>query len=364
MALGGLILALLACSAPPRLTRGLTPPDPPPIPRPKPASLSSGAPFVVPSTSLDSPVEAAAEPPSEIRFHSVKSGDTVFSVARTYGIPLRTLIDNNNLTPPFVLYLGQRLVVPAPRVHLVARGDTVYGISRRYRVDMSDLMRLNRIGPPFTIRLGQTLVLPTPSAVQVAAAPPLGGAAAPPPSAAQPQAQAQVQAQAQAQALGVPLPRPKPVPGTAPAPVRWAGPIPQPPPRAGGRFLWPTRGKVILGYGPKGGGLHNDGINIAAPAGTPVAAAENGVVAYAGNELRGYGNLILLRHADGWVTAYAHAEALLVRRGEIVRRGQTIARVGRSGSVERPQLHFEIRKGSRAVDPLRELSRQAATSAG
>ena len=119
----------------------------------------------------------------------------------------------------------------------------------------------------------------------------------------------------------------------------------------------------MTSFGPGKGGLHNDGINIAAPRGTPVRAAENGVVAYVGNELRGFGNLILVKHAGGWVTAYAHNEKLLVRRGDKVARGQAIAQVGSTGNVARPQLHFEIRKGARAVNPTKLLDRQNASLA-
>jgi murein DD-endopeptidase MepM/ murein hydrolase activator NlpD len=132
-------------------------------------------------------------------------------------------------------------------------------------------------------------------------------------------------------------------------------PEPAPAPRGGERFLWPVKGQVISNFGPKKGGLNNDGINIAAPAGTSVIAADNGVVAYAGNELRGFGNLLLIRHADGWVTAYAHNEKLLVKRGEKVKRGQAIAQIGSTGNVSAPQLHFEIRKGTDPVDPLKYL---------
>ena len=138
--------------------------------------------------------------------------------------------------------------------------------------------------------------------------------------------------------------------------------IPAPPPRAGGKFLWPVRGRTIAGYGRKKDGLHNDGINIAAPRGAPVRAADNGVVAYLGNELRGFGNLILLKHAGGWVTAYAHNQDFLVKRGQTVTRGQPIARVGSSGNVATPQLHFEIRKGTRSVDPTRFLGPQRAAA--
>ncbi len=127
----------------------------------------------------------------------------------------------------------------------------------------------------------------------------------------------------------------------------------EPSPRAG--FRWPLQGPMLAGYGPAGDGGHNDGINIGAPQGTPIVAADNGIVAYAGNELRGYGNLLLIRHADGWVTAYAHTDRILVAQGDRVQAGQTVATVGSSGAVSDPQLHFEIRRGSDSVDPLDHL---------
>jgi murein DD-endopeptidase MepM/ murein hydrolase activator NlpD len=138
---------------------------------------------------------------------------------------------------------------------------------------------------------------------------------------------------------------------TQPAPVKAAeatGALPT--------FRWPVRGRVIAGYGAKTNGKQNDGINLAVPEGTPVKAAEDGVVAYAGNELKGYGNLVLVRHSNGFVTAYAHASEVMVKRGETIKRGQTIAKSGQSGEVGSPQLHFEIRKGSSPVDPLQFLN--------
>ncbi len=131
--------------------------------------------------------------------------------------------------------------------------------------------------------------------------------------------------------------------------------------KGAGRFLWPVSGKVVSNFGRRGTGLHNDGINIAADPNTPVKAADTGTVVYAGNELAAYGNLLLVRHANGYVTAYAHNKKLLVGRGDTVSRGQTIALVGSTGDVDRPQLHFEIRKGDRAVDPNRLLVRETAS---
>jgi murein DD-endopeptidase MepM/ murein hydrolase activator NlpD len=121
-------------------------------------------------------------------------------------------------------------------------------------------------------------------------------------------------------------------------------------------FRWPVKGRVIAGFGSKPNGSQNDGINLAVPEGTPIKAAEDGVVAYAGNELKGYGNLVLIRHSDGFVSAYANASELLVKRGDSVKRGQVIAHAGQTGNVTSPQLHFEIRKGSTPVDPTKYLS--------
>jgi murein DD-endopeptidase MepM/ murein hydrolase activator NlpD len=122
-------------------------------------------------------------------------------------------------------------------------------------------------------------------------------------------------------------------------------------PRTSGRFEWPVMGRVISGYGPKPGGEHNDGINIAVPAGTPVRAAEDGTVVYADNELKGFGNLLLVRHKDRWMTAYAHLDRMAVKSGDKVKRGQTIGTVGATGTVDKPQLHFEVRRGTEALNP-------------
>ena len=131
---------------------------------------------------------------------------------------------------------------------------------------------------------------------------------------------------------------------------------------AGLSLRWPVRGKIISGFGAKPNGLKNEGINIAAPEGTNIQAADGGVVAYAGNELKGYGNLILLRHAGGYVTAYAHASQLLVKRGDTVKRGDVIAKTGQTGAVQSPQLHFEVRKGATALDPNKYLTSSTASN--
>ena len=137
-------------------------------------------------------------------------------------------------------------------------------------------------------------------------------------------------------------------PSAAPGPTASAEP---PPASHSGIFLWPVRGHVLENYGAGPDGTHNDGINIAAARGAPVQAADAGAVAYAGNELRGYGNLILIKHPNGWISAYAHCDLILVKTGQKVARGQVIARVGSTGNVSEPQLHFELRRGKHPVDP-------------
>jgi murein DD-endopeptidase MepM/ murein hydrolase activator NlpD len=169
----------------------------------------------------------------------------------------------------------------------------------------------------------------------------------------------------------VPAAKPEPAKPTAvespapppPKPEQTAAlPPPMPAPPGARSFLWPVHGRVIAAYGSGAGGTHNDGMNIAASEGSTVVAAAAGTVAYAGNELRGYGNLVLVKHADGWMTAYAHNSVLLVKRGDKVRRGQAIARVGATGAVGEPQLHFEVRRGARALDPAEYLPPSAATA--
>lgn len=283
------------------------------------------------------PVAAGAE-----RAYTVARGDTVYGIARRHGVPIRTLIEANRLHPPYLLRLGQKLVLHERRHHTVGSGETVYAISRLYGVDMHSLARLNGLRPPYTIATGRRLLLPGSVA---GSAPPREVATAAPPPAAIGQA-AKVRPPA---ARGAPAP-----PAVAVAAIDRSK-IPRPPPRSANTFVWPVQGKIVSGFGSKPGGLHNDGINIAGPRGAPVRAAGNGVVAYAGNELRGYGNLLLVRHAGGWTTAYAHIEAMHVHYGDTVRRGQVIGRLGSTGHVTAPQLHFEIRRGRKAVDPLLHL---------
>jgi murein DD-endopeptidase MepM/ murein hydrolase activator NlpD len=303
--------------------------------------------------------------------HRVARGETLYAISREYGVPLRSLIVENNLTPPYDLLVGQRLRIPAVRLHTVRPGETVYGISRQYGVAMNELVRANQIPSPYRIKVGQRLNIPaqtgsvrqqtvalSPSApddgtISQEPLPPSGTSspvgqdetpASSDPTAADPQPSPPQQASYGPGEVVYPPAKPN-------APPRLVGPIPRPPPMTGQGFLWPVQGKVVSGYGAKGRGLHNDGINIAAPRNSPIRAAESGVVAYAGDGLQGFGNIVLIKHQNGYVTAYAHADSLLVTRGQVIQRGQAIARVGSTGNVETPQVHFQIRKGRQAIDP-------------
>ncbi|MPY74838.1 MAG: peptidoglycan DD-metalloendopeptidase family protein [Alphaproteobacteria bacterium] len=277
--------------------------------------------------------------------HVVTPKETVYALSRLYGVPVRSLLVLNKLDPPYLLHTGQKVRIPAQRTHLVAQGETVYAISRRYDVSLAELVRLNEIGKPFTIVTGQTLLLPDEQRTAVATAAPEMEASG--------DADYAPDARQQQDEPPPPVKRVVLPPSTN---------IPRPSELSGDGFLWPLDGKVLSGFGPKGKGLQNDGINILAPKGTPIKSAQNGVVAYRGNELRGFGNLILIKHAKGYMTAYAHASEILVKRGAKVKRGQVIARVGNTGSVGDPQLHFEIRRGRKPVDPMRHLNRNRAAS--
>ncbi len=205
--------------------------------------------------------------------------------------------------------------------YVVVPGDTVSEIAQRFRVPMRDIVRRNGLRPPYRIYAGQVLRI----------GPPRGGEMAVRPARREPPA------------AGADLARSR------------AGAEAVPPPLTGRGFLWPVRGKVVDGFGAKPGGRRNDGINIAAPAGTPVRAVENGVVVYAGSAVPAFGRMLIIRHAGGYLSTYAHNEALLVTVGDRVRRGQIVARVGATGEVRRAQLHFQLRRGREPVDPRKYL---------
>lgn len=268
---------------------------------------------------------------------TVRKGDTLYSISRRYNVPMREMIEVNGLRPPYTLTIGRVLRLPAARYHVVAKGDTLYNISKRYNVDITSLSRSNRIAAPYTLAVGQRLVLPG-SVVETAASPAYKTAS---------------HASVATHNGGKSRSSSKKAVSSAStsSSKKYASSYTPPPASRKSKFAWPVRGSVISSFGTIGKGRNNDGINIKAARGTAVKAADGGTVAYAGNELKGFGNLILIKHYDGWITAYAHNEKLLVKKGQKVACGEKIATVGSTGGVSLPQLHFEIRRGKKPVNP-------------
>ena len=331
----------------------------------------------------------------------VQQGQTLSGIAHTHHIPMAMLADANHLAPPYRIRVGQALIVPTAGEPIspgpvVAMGEPMLPsqpgtalqsmtapLTPPSPVSVQPLP-LDRSAPVSTQPLAQPLDRTSPAQV---AKPP---AAAPsilltPPAPATSEANSaqpstpprptkpSINAPAGSATSGAiastsgamasaPIPplatpgasKPPSGPTAAPGPVAAA----EPPPAAShgsGSFLWPVRGHVVEGFGTGPEGTHNDGINIAAPRGAAIEATDGGVVAYTGNELRGYGNLILIKHPQGWISAYAHCDLILVKPGQKVARGQVIARVGSTGNVGEPQLHFELRRGKKPVDPREYL---------
>ena len=316
------------------------------------------------------PAQASAQAGTTI---IVGTSDTLDTLSRRYNVSSAAILQANGYKGPRALSPGQQLIIPrqtaaaaapvpalaapaskpvavaaAPTVHVVNRGDTLLSVARRNQVPVADLARANGLDSSATLKLGQKLNVPGAKSAAAPAAQPAAVAAAQSAPATRTAASAGTPPQSARLASATAKVEDAP---TAEAPVKAneaTGALPT--------FRWTVRGKVITSYGAKTNGKSNDGINLAVPEGTPVKAAEDGVVAYSGNELKGYGNLVLVRHSNGYVTAYAHASELMVKRGDTIKRGQIIAKSGQSGEVGSPQLHFEIRKGSSPVDPLQFLN--------
>ncbi len=291
---------------------------------------------------------------------TVGRGETVETIARRYGVPVSAVVQTNGFRNASEIRPGQRLVIPryvstggaqhppAPAraaatesVHIVKPGESLGGIARHYGVTATAIARANKIESYAKLSAGDRLTIPGAHPVSARAT------TSPAPQLAQPRTKpaehvASIPAQTARMATQEPV-----ATDTVTKSAEAAGGMPS--------FRWPVRGRVIAGFGASTNGQQNDGINLAVPEGTPVKAADDGVVAYAGNELKGYGNLVLIRHPNGFVSAYAHASELLVKRGDSIKRGQVIAHAGQTGNVTSPQLHFEIRKGSTPVDPTKYL---------
>lgn len=240
----------------------------------------------------------------------VKKGENLFLISEKFNISLKNLIETNNINSPYRIFPNQKLIIPQNLTHVIKKGDTLYSISRQYNVDRASLYRFNNLKTNQKIYVGESLIIPAKNK-----------------SFKQKTKKKRKQVK-----------KKKSVKETKPS------------------FIWPTKGDIILAFGKIKSGFHNDGINIKSQENNPVIASETGEIIYAGNEIPGYGNLILIKHKNNWVTAYSHLKQIIYKKGQVVRRGQKIGLVGKTGNVNEPQLHFEIRKGKKALNPSKFLS--------
>tara|TARA_B100001027_G_scaffold65026_1_gene44119 strand:+ start:1782 stop:2618 length:837 start_codon:yes stop_codon:yes gene_type:complete len=249
---------------------------------------------------------------SEKNVYIIKKGDNLYSISKKFNFSLKELIYLNEIKSPYKIYPKQKLLLPKKKVYTVKRGDTLYSISRLYKTDLFELSRRNNIRNPNSIEHGQKIIVPY-----------------------------IYEFKSKTRKLKK-TQKKKEKKLSKKFDFR--------------KFKWPVSGKVISKYGSVKPGFFNDGINISAEFGKNVEASKGGKVVYIGNEIPGYGNLVLLKHSENWITAYAHLDKVFLKKGASVKQGEVIGVVGETGNVREPQLHFEIRKGKDAVDPLKFLS--------
>jgi murein DD-endopeptidase MepM/ murein hydrolase activator NlpD len=312
----------------------------------------------------------------------VEQGMTLYSISRANGLTVAQLASANGIAPPYTVSSGRVLRIPgvaqarASRpayaseeqvasnepvkkssggMHTVTGGETLFSLGRKYGVSPYAIADLNGMSNDTSLNVGQSLRIPSGHGKMILTKVP---AVEEPTQVVSNEEPIEIDEASPSPVLKKPaLDEEVPIVKSVPQQTTELDAIP-----GMGSMRWPVKGKIISEYGAKPNGLKNEGINIAVPEGTGIRAAESGVVAYAGNELKGYGNLVLIRHEGGWVTAYAHAKELFVKRGDIVKRGDVIAKAGQTGSVSSPQLHFEVRKGATAMDPMKFLASTTASN--
>ncbi|MBT3069995.1 peptidoglycan DD-metalloendopeptidase family protein [Rhodomicrobium sp. Az07] len=329
-------------------------------------------------TEIKSPNATVASERGTGKSITVRPGDTLYSLAIRHGVTVDMIARANGLGRHNSVRPGMDLLIPGAdptkmttdnalkaqpvgcqgnECHVVKKGETVAAIARGYGLTASQILEANHIPNARLLKIGQTLAIPGREAPRQEVA--SNDRVKPEAPIAEPQRQADAQ----------PAPEPAhPQLADATNPLK-AAPAPDvkmtsarqeptceaalanPLPRMGKSFRKPVEGMIIGQFGPQHDGSVNEGVTISVPKGTPIKAAENGVVAYVGDELPGFGNLILIRHADEFVTAYAHTDEIMVRKCDVVKRGQVVAKAGSTGDASQPQLHFEIRKNAKPVDP-------------
>ena len=251
----------------------------------------------------------------------VRSGDTLYSISRKSNIPLKSLIQANNLRPPYLLKANQELRIPGNAFYQVKKGDTLFRIAKIHDLSIYELCKINSIKSESKIYSGQILQLPLPIQKSIKIT------------------KKNVNISDNIDEISINNSN-----LNIKSNVNYKN-----------KFLWPIRGKIISKFGSKGSGIHEDGIKIAVHEGEEVQASKKGEVIYSGNGLRGFGNLIIIKHKNGWITAYGHNQENLVKMGKMVKEGEIIAKAGSSGGAKTPQLYFQLRRGFETVDPQKFL---------
>ena len=248
----------------------------------------------------------------------VKKGDNLYSISRKFKIPINEIIKVNKIKEPYKIFPSQKITIPILITHKIRKGETLYSISRYYGTNVYTLSKMNSIININSISVGQDLVIPKKILLK----------------------------------------------SSHKSEKKWDHKFvkkeklsykTKSDTKTLVKFIWPVKGKLISRYGKSKEGFYNDGINIDSQKGTAVISSQDGKVIYSGNEIPGYGNLILIKHSKNWITAYAHLNEVFIKKGNFVKKGQKIGSVGSTGNVRSPQLHFEIRKGKESVDPLEFL---------
>jgi murein DD-endopeptidase MepM/ murein hydrolase activator NlpD len=290
--------------------------------------------------------------------YEVQPGEHVDQLARNFSTTRDALLDANHIRAPFVIRPGQIIKVPVTKAYVARTGDTLVGVARRFSVSSSELAQLNHVEVRAVLRAGQEIGLP--SSMRDRGPQRLMGETEF--AEAAPRRSTYSYAPSHGYVTQVPQ-QPTMVPDSG----YHAAPAPPPPEAAPtltdaqvtaaarGRFAWPLRGNIVKRFGPLGIGQRNDGVDIKAPQGADVKAAAPGEVVYAGNQVPGFGNLVLIKHSDGWVTAYAHLDNVSVQMRQQVSQGQSVGSVGMTGGLTEPELHFEVRYAPTAQDKARPI---------
>lgn len=284
--------------------------------KPKPAPIIDNSNYVYKTVDFEKYINSVSFPDEDRqrtreKFVIVKAGDNLYKIAKENNSTTKEIINRNKLSAPFLLPVGKKIYIPTPDFYIVKNGDSLYSIAKNNNSTVTHIANKNNISQPYQITPGQKLII------------------------GKNIRKSKKRSSGKIYNNRTTIHHVKN--------IRNAG------------FAWPLRGKVISSFGPKKGGMYNDGINIAAKKGSAVKSSQNGTVAYVGNELKGYGNLIIIKHQNRMITAYGHLGKTLVKRGDQVNKQQTIAYVSNSGNVSNSQLYFGLRKGKDPINPQRYL---------